>query len=127
MNQSKIINYNGIKLYLQIKNENKFINYTKLFKFLTGSDIKFIEFIKYDFFANFIYNYMKEKNIPYTYITYNNLVEVIIKTKGMFYEDYNQNEYGGIYGPIEMLPLILILYSPKTLSEMNKKIINDLN
>ena len=52
--QSEIIYYNGIKLYIQSKNNNKFVNYTKLFKLLTGSDIKFIEFIKFDFFANFV-------------------------------------------------------------------------
>lgn len=125
--QSEIIYYNGIKLYIQSKNNNKFVNYTKLFKLLTGSDIKFIEFIKFDFFANFVYNYMKEKNNLYTYVKYNNLMEVVNNTKQVFYEFYNQNEYEGIYGPIEMMPLVLILYSPEMLSEINKKIINDLN
>lgn len=125
--QSEIIYYNGIKLYIQSKNSNKFVNYTKLFKLLTGSDIKFIEFIKFDFFANFVYNYMKEKNNLYTYVKYNNLMEVVNNTKQVFYEFYNQNEYEGIYGPIEMMPLVLILYSPEMLSEINKKIINDLN
>lgn len=125
--QSEIIYYNGIKLHVQTKNNNKFVNYTKLFKLLTGSDIKFIEFIKFDFFANFVYNYMKEKNNSYTYIKYNDLMSVVNNTNKVFYEYYNQNEYEGIYGPIEMLLLVLILYSPETLSEINKKIINNLN
>ena len=125
--QSEIIYYNGIKLHIQTKNNNKFVNYTKLFKLLTGSDIKFIEFIRFDFFANFVYNYMKEKNNSYTYVKYNDLMSVVNNTNKVFYEYYNQNEYEGIYGPIEMLPLVLILYSPETLSEINKKIINDLN
>lgn len=120
------IKFKNISLFYQ-KHDNRItINYTKLFQHLTGTQNKFIEFIKHDFFANFVYNQMKVENKDYKYTMFDNMSEIINKTKKLFYEYYNENSYEGIYGPIEMLPLVLILYSPEILTNINSTIVNEI-
>lgn len=121
------IKFKNITLFYHKDNSNVSINYTHLFRHLTGTENKFIEFIKHDFFGNFVYDQMKIKNKNYKYTLFKDLTEVINKTNGLFYERYNENTYEGIYGPIEMLPMVLILYSPEILTELNLKLINEFN
>ena len=121
------IKLKNITLFYRKDNSNISINYSRLFKHLTGTENKFIEFIKYDFFANFVYDQMKFKNKNYKYTLFKDLTEVINKTDRLFYVYYDSNTYEGTYGPIEMLPLVLILYSPEILTELNSKLINEFN
>ena len=82
------IKFKNITLFYRKNNSKISINYSCLFKHLTGTDNKFIEFIKYDFFANFVYDQMKIKNKNYKYTLFKDLIDVIIQTDGLFYENY---------------------------------------
>lgn len=119
------IKFKNITLFYRKEGSKITINYSRLFKHLTGIENKFMEFVKYDFFANFVYNQMKIKNKKYNYTIFKDLMEVVNETNGLFYENYSAQTYEGIYGPIEMLPMVLILYSPELLAELNSKLIDE--